>query len=208
MIVRILQIISFVTVMAYYTNAMHITGDADLSNSTQKNFVIDGAASLKNMHFEALKINGSVKFENLTISKTLQIKGAVKGKELKCESLHVMGACKVESVSASTCYIMGAFNGNHVQINGNSEIYGDFFAENSKFQDVEIQSEQAVLKNVETRNILIKINNNKNEPQKLILEGNTLIMGDIKFESGNGEIYKDKKVQIKGKIEGVNRIIE
>ena len=146
--VRILQIISFVMVMAYHTSAMHITGDADLSNSNQKDVVIDGAASLENMHFESLQINGSVKFENLTISKTLQINGAVKGKGLKCESFDVNGACKVDLVRASTCSIMGAFKGNYVEINGKSKISGDFFAENSKFQDVEIQAQQSVLKNV------------------------------------------------------------
>ncbi|KTC87837.1 hypothetical protein [Legionella drozanskii] len=151
-------------------------------------------------------INGSYNVKNTQISRNLCINGqAILNKDVIVQNnMTVNGRLITQDVSfESDLTVNGTTTLNGTKLAGNAKFRGNLDAKDSELLNpIEILSDKSVFDNCKTKNLIIKELPSKNIVQRVKLINNTVIAGDIIFNSGNGEVYCDKSVKIHGKIIG------
>lgn len=193
--------------------AAPFNGPTDLSAQEFKELIINGPSTLNKIKAESLSINGPLNFNQLRVIdgeskisgptsgedgefKDLVIHGSFWGTRLKIENLHVDGEVTIEDF----------------KISGNVDVNGPLKAKNGSFNNINSVQIPVALYNVNVNNINVKKKNSSdnnrdtetNNPNNEVkLAGNTIVSGDITFESGNGVVFiRDKTAQLKGKVIG------
>ena len=180
-----LLILLFFTFVLNISNANQFNGSVNLENVELGKTQVNGSAEFKNSKFQSLEVNGTLDFQDLIIAESVKVNGTIKGKHIQCRYL----------------IVSGDLEGNSIHVKGDTRISGYFNVSNSSFEDLEISSKKIVLNNTTTKNIVIKASKN-NAKQQIILNGTTIVNGNIIFESGFGEVVLDKKAKIQGQVSG------
>jgi len=200
--------LSFIIVLAQF--GMLSTLDAQ---------VITGSAKLERASFDFLTISGSLDFNDLTIEKILTVNGSIKGQLLKCQKFIINGSFKGENIKAQygrvsgslsvkkttiedDLTVSGSLTGNEIKVSGKTKIDGNLNASESSFSDIEVASCECTLTNSKAKNVFVK--KNKHESQRIYLNGNTVIEGDIIFESLNGKVICSGEAKVLGKVQGAS----
>ncbi len=182
---------------------------------------IDGSAHLSSGVYEALIVNGSLTFENLVVDEDVQVSGAASGNGLKAKKIRVDGAFKGKNLEANevivsgsfsgeniqvqkTLEVDGAFNANHVICSGKTTVAGSMSVAKGKFDALDLSSRKSDLTDTTVKTILVRKENT--EIQKLELRGETVVSGDVIFESGVGEVYLFDRAEIQGSVQGAKII--
>lgn len=165
-------------------NAEEFIGYAKLENKNFDQLNISGNALLKIISADSLKLDGSLKFEDLNVKNQININGYANGKNLQAENL----------------VVNGSISGKNLAISGNTTVHGNLKVIDSKFSVIEARANEIILNNSIVQNIGFK--NTEKNIQKLVLKGNSVIEGDVNFESGHGEVFVSKTSVIKGQIIG------
>jgi hypothetical protein len=186
-----------------FCSAEEFNGLTSLKNSQMNDVTINGPAQLNNMRFKNLTTNGPLELKLLTVENEFETNGPVKGEDLKCNALKSTGLFAVDNVTCNKLIAVGPISGKNITINGDSNIIGPLSVKNSNFQNITIYSNIIRLDDTVIGSITVKkSDSNNHSKQELILEGATIINGDVIFESGNGKIKSNPKAKIVGKIQG------
>lgn len=168
--------------------------------SYAKENTINGNARLYDITFESLRINGSLKFRNLSVKEKLYVNGSAVGKKLKCKRLKINGSFNGINIEATEGSVNGSLKGSNITIPEKVKISGKMLATNSNFGDIEIKGNEIKLTNSKTKNILVK--KTGITPQKLELKKKSIVSGNVVFEAGNGQIYLSGGSKIQGIVKG------
>jgi len=161
-------------------------GPTDLKEKSEDNISIFGPADLTKVKTDNLSVSGPLDFSYLEVTNTLTNKGPVDGDHGKFGKVEVRGPVDFS----------------YVIVSGDTSIFGVLDASDSQFKAIKFTGEEIHLDNVTADSIYFGINDSK-RAEKLTLKGNTVINGDITFDSGKGTVLvEDSSVQIKGKVKG------
>ncbi len=168
---------------------------------------INGQTSAKNEQYDHLKINGSLKFDNLSIKDVLEINGSGKGKNLNCKVLKVNGSFDVRGLHSQDIVINGSLKGNIIEVTESTKLTGDADISNGQFKAMEIACQTATFSNCSIANDIVvkKITTHwfqwsQSKKQIIRLKEGTVISGDIIFEQEGGEVHIFNESEVKGEI--------
>lgn len=189
--------------------ASTFTGPTDLSSQEFKELVISGTAKLNEIKADSLTVRGPLNFNQLKIKGDTEISGPCSGEEGEFNNLAIHGTFWGSKIKIENLKVDGDVTIEDFKISGNVNINGPLKAKNGSFNDINTVNTPVALYNVQVNNITVKkdhgnTKDNANEDNNQIkLAGNTIVSGDITFESGDGIVFiRDKTAQLKGKIIG------
>jgi len=222
MFLKKITLILTIAAMSQQVHANQFNGNVKLENSAMTDVNIEGSADLKNMTMRSLKINGDVHFANLKVTDKCTINGSGKGDDVFCHDIILHGSFTTQNLRTFSMVVHGNLSGNDIAITNNliidgaldcqtinvsgyTQIYGEMNVSGSTFNDIILTTQKSTITNSNAGNITIKAEQNHRAAQQLILKGDTIITGNIVFESGNGELHLDKEVTVKGQIYGCTK---
>lgn len=221
----LLPIICALGILSYtpITHASTFNGATEISSQDFKELVINGPAKLNQITADSFTNNGPVNFTRLTVKGKTKISGPTSGEEADFEDLTIHGPFWGSKVTIANLYVDGDVALEDFKVKGTVNINGPLKAKNGSFNNINAVYEPVALYNVNVNNITIKDNkikskkgntskdnndkdkstNENEENYQIKLAGNTVVSGNITFESGNGIVFvRDKTAQIKGKVIG------
>lgn len=177
-------------------------GPTSLSMKFLDEAVINGPVTLKWVKAKSLVVNGPLQFSRLDVAGQAKIQGPFKGDHGKFDSLEISGLVDASYVTTQRLLINGPVKASYLKVIESAEIHGPLDVQNGEFQDLRVSADVITLDAVTARNIVVGASTSQ---QTLILQGVTVISGDIRFESGKGVIKKiGANVEIKGQIVGAH----
>lgn len=167
------------------------TGSCVCGNITKANadtLTVNGAANLSNQSCKNLRVNGAASLEKITVSEEARVNGAADLIDCECGTLRVNGAANFDKV----------------QVRGVTRVNGAGNFERSQLHDLELSGKKFHFEDCKVQgDIFIQESSffftSKNQSIRL---KDTIIEGDITFESGNGKVYLKGSSQVNGKIIG------
>ncbi|MBA3537161.1 MAG: hypothetical protein H0T84_11215 [Tatlockia sp.] len=151
-------------------------------------------------------VNGSYNVKSTQINKNICINGqAILDKDVIVQkNMTVNGRLISQNVDfESDLTVNGTTSLSNTKIAGNAKFRGNLNAKDSELLNpIEILSDKSVFDNCKTKNLIIKELPSKKIVQQVKLINNTEIVGDIIFNSGNGEAHCDATSRIQGKVIG------
>ena len=177
-----------------------------------------GSKEFKNANFADLTVHGAVAFDHLEVGNKLLVDGALNGDYLKCSELNVNGAINADHIIVKNGEISGSFAGDDIKIEGNLTVSGSISSknimvggkfivdglvdiENGDLSDVAMKAASMDFSASKIKSILVHSIKGPDE-QILTLSKNTVVTGDIEFESGKGQIIMTKGSSVKGHVKG------
>jgi predicted acyltransferase (DUF342 family) len=159
----------------------------------------------KSNHYDHT-INGSYKADDMQIDMNLCVNGqAILGKNAQVQKSMLVNGTFIahQSTLMSDLTVNGSSSIDDTQIQGVAKFRGNLEATSTIFLNkLEILSSLAEFENSKTQLITFKELPSKQHVQRLKLEKNTEVQGDIIFEAGNGEVICDETSKIHGQIIG------
>jgi cytoskeletal protein CcmA (bactofilin family) len=123
--------------------------------------VINGSTELNNSKYLSLRVNGSLKFEDLVVENSLVVNGAIHGENLTCNTIKANGSANINKLQSQNLFINGSFLGNNIDVKGDSKFNGTIDIKNSKLQNIKINSTNSTITGTHINgNINIKKNTN------------------------------------------------
>lgn len=178
-------------------------GPTKISNSSEEEVTIIGPADLDQLKSNTLKVTGPLKFNKIVISNETEVTGPTAGEKGKFNNLKITGPVKGTQIEAQTMNITGPAYFNNIEVKGNAKITGTLFVNKGKFKNIDVVSDKVKLKDTTADSIHFDKNmHDSKKEQMLMIQGKSIINGDIVFDSGKGKVVVDKTVQIKGKVQG------
>lgn len=149
--------------------------------------IITGPFAAKNIACSKLEVTGPVNVTDFQVSGEATIIGSLKVGKSTFQNLTVTGPSKVEKSTFQ-----------------NLTITGPLKAEKSTIQNLTITADKIVLEDVKIKDIIVKKNQEEKQEKKQVLDlkGETIVEGNITFESGKGVVEQGSEVKIQGKIKG------
>ena len=165
-------------------------GDTNLQgniNQSVKTMKINGSAQLSNQSCENLKVNGSAHLDNFTVTGHAQVNGSAHISESSFGALKINGSAHLKKGS-----VKGQFTAN-----------GSVYITSSQLSNVTLSGTTfEIADTIISENIVVsKPGWFSSQNQSLELT-NTIIEGDVTFDSGTGVIYLKGNSVIKGKVIG------
>jgi cytoskeletal protein CcmA (bactofilin family) len=168
---------------------------------------INGSAALYKGTYTALNINGSLTFEDLDVTETLEVNGSIKGKNLTCAILQGNGSVKIEGLKADRIEIKGAFHGDNIHVKESAQLGGEVTINHSLLQQVDVLTTHATFENTQVKGnirmqkstqgwVIFGFRLTTSAPQVLELKGDSQVSGDIVFdEAGEVHVFDHAKIQ-------------
>ncbi len=189
-----------------------LVGPTDLSSQEFKELNIHGPSKLSEIKADSLRINGPLNFNQLKVKGKTEISGPTSGEEGEFKDLLIHGTFWGNKIKIENLQVDGDVTIEHFNINGDVNINGPLKAKNGTFSNITNVYAPVALYNVVVNNIYIKKDSNQNHKEsdqnnnaqnEVKLAGETIVSGNITFESGDGVVFiRDKTSQLKGKVIG------
>lgn len=189
-------------------DATDFNGPTELSSKEFKDLNINGPSRLSEIKADSLTIKGPLNFNKLRVKGKAEFSGAVSGEEGEFTNLAIHGTLWGSKIKIDNLHVDGDVSIEDFQITGKVDINGPLKAKNGSFNNITTVETPVALYNVTVNNIFVKQDTDKNRNAKddsneVKLAGNTVVSGDITFESGDGVVFiRDKTAKLKGKIIG------
>ncbi|QCP52889.1 hypothetical protein FAZ95_27670 [Trinickia violacea] len=171
-------------------SAQSMTGFVALQGKAYDDVKIVGVADMKQITAKSIDVTGPLTFKDVTLSGALTAQGPVSGSNV---------------VAAGPVKVTGPFNVKRFVAKDSTDVIGGFSAEDSSFTDVAVLSNQVSLDRCKLRNLVIKKDTSA-KTQTVTLLGGTKVLGDITFDSGNGEVVIAKGASVAGTVKGAKVI--
>ncbi len=193
------------------TEEVSVTGPLTFKNLTVAHTgTLTGPVEGTSGQFETLVVTGPLKFETLTVQKDTVITGDASGKDGNFLNLTVVGPFNLTQTTCQNLIVTGSVETTKLIVRDKTVSVGNFNAAESQFGDMTLTAEKVLLKETKAQNILLKKNKengvlswlDEGHPQELRLMKNSIIEGDVTFESEKGKIFLEEGSQIKGTIKG------
>jgi hypothetical protein len=186
--------------------ATTFNGPTELLSQELKELNINGPARLNAIKADSLKVNGSLYFNELKIKGKTEVSGPCNGEEGEFTNIVVHGPVEVSKIKAESLDVDGPVTIEDFKIKGDVNINGPLKAKNGSFNDLNTVHTPVQLYSVTVNNINVKKDrghNKSDNANEIKLAGNTVVSGNITFESGDGIVFiRDKTAQLKGKVIG------
>lgn len=187
------------------TWADSFNGPTDLTGNTYLELTINGPTKLTQVKTSSLTVNGPVEFDKINVAQIGSVAGPMDGEKGKFADLTIKGAANLKKVIIKNLNVTGPLSLTHFTIKGHTTILGPLSANDGGFKDITISSSDIKLRNVKVRNITVLA---QDTPETIQLIGNTIVIGNITFESGQGTVKsRSDNVQVQGKVTG-GKLIE
>lgn len=188
-------------------------GPTELSSQTFKELIINGPANLNKIKADSLTVKGLFNFSQLKVKGDTEISGPTSGEEGEFANVIIHGSFWGSKIKVANLDVDGDVTIEDFKISGNVNINGPLKAKKGSFNDINAVNTPIALYDVTVNNITVKKDNNKDSntnaksddgnSNEIKLAGNTIVSGNITFESGDGIVFiRDKTAQLKGKIIG------
>ena len=192
------------------SDATVFTGPTELSSQEFKELNINGPSKLHGIQAESLTIRGPLDFNQLKVKGETEISGPCSGENGEFANVVIHGTFWGSKIKIENLHVDGEVALENFKINGNVNINGPLKAKNGSFNNIDTVYTPIALYNVTVNNIRIKKDSDRNSDDnansnnnEIKLAGNTIVSGNITFESGDGVVFiRDKTAQLKGKIIG------
>lgn len=182
--------------------ATTFNGQTELSAQTFKELEINGSARLSEIRANSLTVKGSLDFKRLNVTGDTKVLGACSGEESDFKNLAIQGTFWGAKIRIVNLQVDGEVAIEDFTLNGEVNIKGPLKAKNGSFNNIDAVNAPIALYNVTVNNINVKKDNTNNR-NEVKLAGNTVVSGNITFESGEGIVFiRDKTAQLKGKVIG------
>lgn len=180
------------------------TGAMDISNKTLEDVIVVGAAHLKEVKANSIKVTGVLLFDKLDVLGNVTILGPITegSTDLLCNDLHVIGPVSARRINCLNIDVLGSSQFEDIQVSGDVTLVGNVNIKKADIQNLYVISDQIDLEDVTIKNITIDHIPFTSETQTLYLKGSSIISGTITFKSGKGIIVKGDKVKITNKMIG------
>lgn len=190
--------------------ATTFNGPTELYSKEFKDLNINGPSKLDGLKADSLKVNGPLKFTELKIKGKTEISGPCKGEDGEFENVVIHGPFEGRKIKANSLDVNGPVDIEDFKITGDVNINGPLKAKHGSFKDINAAHTPIQLYSVTVNNINVKkedskkvSTNNNDTNNEIKLAGDTIVSGNITFESGNGVVFiRDKTAQLKGKVIG------
>lgn len=171
-----------------------------------------GPTELSSQKFKELNVQGPLNFKKLTVNNKTEITGNCSGENGKFSDLLIHGTFWGSNIQIKNLEVDKETALENFKISGNVNIHAPLKAKNGTFNNINAAEIPIALYNVKVNNIRVsakqqdkqsKSKDDNPENNELKLAGNTVVSGDITFESGDGVVFiRDKTAKLKGKIIG------
>lgn len=180
------------------------TGGTDISKKTLEDVIVIGAAHLKEVKANSVKITGTLLFEKLDVLGNVTVLGSIteNSTSLLCKDLHVVGPVNARLINCVNIDVLGSSHFEDIQVSGDVRLVGDVNIKKADIHNLYVTADQIDLEDVTIKNITIDHIPFTTETQILHLKGNSTITGTITFKSGKGIIVKGDKVKLAGAMVG------
>lgn len=160
-----------------------------------------GPTELTSQQFKDLTVQGPLNFNGLQVQNKTEIFGPFSGENGVFNDLMVHGTCWGAKIQINHLEVDSETALEDFKVSGNVNIHAPLKAKNGRFNNIDAAQTPIALYNVTVNNITIK--GKQNDIHEVKLAGNTVVSGNITFESGNGIVFiRDKTAILKGKIIG------
>lgn len=206
---------SFCTFSSYcIADPTTFNGPTELYSQTFKDLLINGPSKLDGINADSLTINGPLNFTALKIKGKTEISGTFSGEDAELSDVVIHGPFEGSKIIAKNLQVDGDVTLEDFKIDGNVNINGPLKAKNGSFKDINSVYAPIAFYSVTLNNINVKKTNHQDggdntnsddntNNYEIKLAGNTVINGNITFESGKGVVFiRDKTAQLKGKVIG------
>lgn len=171
-----------------------------------------GPTNLSSQEFKELTVNGSLNFNQLKVKDKTEISEACSGEKGEFGKLIIHGTFWGSKIQVEDLEVDNETALEDFKISGNTTIHAPLKAKNGSFNNINAAELPIALYNVAVNNITVKKSQKTKKENtsdentlnnELKLAGNTVVSGNITFESGDGIVFiRDKTAVIKGKIIG------
>lgn len=205
---NLFQILLLLTSLFYVNTIFAETynGPTKLSYRIEDDITIHGPATLNRVKAKSLLVNGTTQFDHLKVSQTAEFSGPVEGQFGDFDNCKIKGVAKVSEVKANRLSIMGSLNANRLKVSGDLEVAGQLNVQEAELGTLIVtpgDSDEILLNQTQVKRIVVKSSDKKSDRiQILKLMNNSIVAGDVVFESGHGKIETDQTSKVGGKITG------
>lgn len=176
------------------------TGPVEVSLKFFDNLTVNGPAKLKLLRTKTLDIQGPVEFHSIDVAGNATIIGNVKGYKGKFSLLQVTGSLEADEVICDDLDVKGQVTASSLIVKNQAKIEGSLTAQHSQFKTLVVNGDNITLNDVQADSLTVGKDVKK---PVLVLQGATVINGDVIFESGDGLIrVKSPQAKIKGTVKG------
>lgn len=193
--ILLLSLFSSATAQASETRSF--TGYQSFRSVEFDNISINGAADFKTVKIMGGSITGDLEFEDLIVTKALDITGSVFGITSDIHKLHVIGPVRLSNAHIESLDVTGPLTLKNSTIN-NIHAIGFLKATNSTLGNINIMANSVVLEDSKAGHIRVK-KSNAIAP-KITLNNSSV--KTVVFESGNGKVVVIGNAEVTGKITG------
>lgn len=195
-------------------NAISFPGPADLKAQEFNELIINGASKLNQIKADSLIVKGPLDFKEIKISGGTEISGACSGEDGEFGNLVIHDTFWGSNIKIENLNVDKDVTIENFKISGDVNINGPLKAKNGSFNNIHAVNTPVALYNVTVNNITVKKAidkgavpntnaNNTASSNEIKLAGNTIVSGNITFESGDGLVFiRDKTAALKGKVIG------
>lgn len=175
-------------------------GPTTLSWKVYDSLAVNGPANFKLVKAKTLQVNGPLQFHNLDVAGKAEVDGSMKGDKGKFGQLFVTGPMDVDHVICGELSVKGPVKATYLDVQNHAEIVGPLEVQHGKFKSLAVNADKIILEAVTIETIVVNKGNNN---QTLVLRGQTIVNGDIVFESGNGIVQiESSDVRTNGSVKG------
>lgn len=175
-------------------------GPTDLSWKLYDSLSINGPSKLKKVKANSIEIKGPLQFHSLAVAGKAEVIGDINGDNGKFGQLNVTGSMNVDHVICEELSVKGPVTAVYLDVKNHADIDGELNAHHSKFKSLAVKADKIILDEVILDSLVVR-KGQKN--QILVLQGPTIVNGDIVFESGDGVVQVGSlEVRIKGTVKG------
>ena len=172
--------------VAGQARAESYAGVVSLRDQQFDSLTVSGVTRLSDVATKRVDATGPVAFTNLTVAGPLTVRGTFSGTRATVDGdVNVLGPLSVTQFTAKA----------------NSDVTGPFVATDSHFADLTVTSDKVDLANCKVKDIVIRKGASGNA-QTLTLRRGPYVVGDITFESGNGQVVMEHGAYVGGYIKG------
>ncbi len=193
----------FFSANVYAVAAESFRGDQVFSSRNFEKVSVNGNTDFKNVKLATASISGNVLFEDLVVRRSLDVKGNITGFKGNFQKLHAIGNADLIDVRVEYLDITGptAIKNSTVK---SIHVVGSLEVTNTTVGTVNVNTSSVILRDSKANSIRVK--KDPNIEQKLVLNNSSV--GDVIFDSGNGQIYVIGNAEITGKVTGATIIKE
>lgn len=200
---RSIQLFSVLISLFYFNIALADTyqGPTKLFYRIQDNITVNGPTTLNYVKVKVLAVNGDLKFDHLKVSDSAQLMGPVEGQYGEFGTCKIKGPAQLSEVKAQALNVTGVLQASRLKVAEAATVTGKLSLQEAEIGALVVtpgDNEQISLNQTQVKSIVVK----GSHGSVLKLMNNSVVEGNVTFESGQGKIETDQSSKVMGHVTG------